>query len=244
LAYEVGEPNFSDKQVELADILVTIEKVDFKSIDTSGLLRTLHSTAPLRMLAPKPETVYRRETPVEPETKKTREPVKQSFTETFSVPFKNVTFLLGGVTFDKKLQAFNKLIKFEIVNENIIEEYDAIKNYFSNVLKTKKIQVIAAIETEDGVITEQKATSVEIDKIDGTMIDQVKFELVKNIRRKEPKEDKQLFTIDQYLETFTEAAAAVKSIFKDELGFFDTALKIPGTKHYRHLRFSYYLGNT
>ena len=39
----------------MADILISIEKVTFKSIDTTGLLRTLHSREPVKILQPKPE---------------------------------------------------------------------------------------------------------------------------------------------------------------------------------------------
>ena len=95
-----------------------------------------------------------------------------------------MTFLSGGVAFEKKIQQFKKIIKFQISNKNIIEEYDAIKNYFGNVLKTKKIQVVPAITTVDGEITSINATSGEIEKIDKTFIEEVKFEFVKACKKK------------------------------------------------------------
>src|SRR5688500_11426485 len=42
LSYQVGETAFPKNQIELADILISIEKITFKSIDTTGLLRTLN----------------------------------------------------------------------------------------------------------------------------------------------------------------------------------------------------------
>ena len=237
LSYQVGETEFSHKQIELADILISIEKVTFKSIDTTGLLRTLNSPQPVKILPPKPETVYRRETPVPHQAIIQREPLKQTYNEPFSISIKDVTFLAGKVTFEKKIQRFQKLIEFEILNDNIIEEYDSIKNYFASVLKTKKIQVIPNIITTDGVVTAVSATSAEIDRIDRTLIEEVKFEFVKIARRKETLDDKQLFTIDEYLETFASDDLKAQQLFEDENDFFEILLEKSETKHYNHLRF-------
>src|SRR5689334_7086731 len=68
LSYQVGETQFPSSQIELADKLISIEKVSFKSIDTVGLLRTLNSKEPVKILPPKTETVYRRETFIQPQT--------------------------------------------------------------------------------------------------------------------------------------------------------------------------------
>lgn len=237
LSYQVGETEFSPNQIALTNILITIEKVTFKSIDTSGLLRTLNSKEPVKILQPKPETVYRREPLIQPQTKIEREPIKQTYTEPFFISIKDVRFLKGKVAFEKKIQQFQKLVEFEIPNENVIEEYDAIKNYFASVLKTKKIQVVPTITTTDGIITSINATSPEIDKIDQTLIEEVKFEFVKVARRKEASGDKQLFTMDEYLETFASEDFKAQGFFKDENEFFENLLEKSETKHYRHLRF-------
>lgn len=237
LSYQVGETDFSSTQLELEDILLTIDKVTFKSIDTTGLLRTLHSKEPVRILPPKQETVYRRETPILTEIKFEREPIKATYNEPFSIPIKDVTFHSGKVVFEKKIQHFKKSIEFEISNENIIEEYDAIKNYFASVLKTKKIQVVPTITTVDGAISSISATSIEIEKIDQSLIDNVKFEFLKVARRKESSSDNQLFTIEEYLETFAGEDFKKFNFFKDENDFFENLLEKSETKHYKHLRF-------
>ena len=96
-----------------------------------------------------------------------------------------------------------------IQNENIIKEYDAIKNYFSNVLKTKKINVVASITTVDDIVTEKNARSNEIDKIDKTLIEEVKFKVISVARRKEEKSDQQVFTMEEYLSFLTDRMCAV-----------------------------------
>jgi len=237
LNYQVGETEFSNTQLELEDILISIEKVTFKSIDTTGLLRTLHSKEPVRILPPKQETVYRRETPILTETRFEREPIKATYNEPFSIPIKDVTFLSGKVVFEKKIQQFKKSIEFQISNENIIEEYDAIKNYFASVLKTKKIEVVPTITTVDGIINSINATSNEIERIDKTLIEEVKFEFIKGARRKELSTDKQLFTINEYLETFAGEDFNKLNFFKDDNDFFENVLEKSETKHYKHLRF-------
>jgi hypothetical protein len=236
LSYEVGETKFSSNQIELANILVSVEKVTFKSIDTSGLLRTLNSKKPVKILSPKEGTIYRRDTSVQPEIKIERKPIKVTYNEPFSIPIKNVTFLSGRVAFEKKIQQFKKSIEFQISNENIIEEYDSIKNYFANVLKTKNIHVVPTITTEDGVITSISATSSEIEKIDKTFIEEVKFEIVNVARRKEPPGDKQLFTMDEYLETFAEEFKT-QPFFENDNNFLEHLIAGSKTKHYNHLGF-------
>ena len=79
LDYQVGETEFSYNQLQLADTLIEIEKVTFKSIDTSGLFGTLNSTQPIKVLPPKHEIVYRQETPMQAETKIEKEPIIQQY---------------------------------------------------------------------------------------------------------------------------------------------------------------------
>ena len=138
LDYQVGETEFPFEQVQLADILIEIEKVNFKDIYTFGLLKTLAGTEPVKILHPKQEAVSRQEAPLQFETQIEREPIKQTYTEPFSILIKDVTFFNGGVVFEKKIQQLNKLIKFQILNENIIEEYDSIKKLFCQRTKNKK----------------------------------------------------------------------------------------------------------
>jgi hypothetical protein len=88
------------------------------------------------------------------------------------------------VLFDKKLNDYYKTIEFTIDNYDIREEFDAVKNYFANVLNTKKIQVTATIELTDNEVTSKSAKSPEIDKINQKLIDNVKFEFVKATKKK------------------------------------------------------------
>lgn len=227
LEYHVGVTEFSPRQVKLNNELMEVEKVGFRSIDTPAWLKTSNGTSQGRFLPAKPEKVYRSE-PI------LKVPVKRVYEDPFSIPIKDVTFLTGKVTFEKKVQPLGKMVKFEIANEDIIEQYDAIKNYFENVLKTKKILVAPVITTTDGEIDSVSATSEEINKITKAFIEEVKIEMLRVAGKKEVLGENQLFTIQEYLETFVDENP--QQVFKDENDFIETLLKKPGTKHHPHLR--------
>ncbi len=238
LSYQVGDTDFSVNQKTLADKLRAIETITFRSIDTGGLLRTLASTTPISVLPVKETPVFRQEIRHEDTQSAKREPIKRTITETFFIPLKNVQFKLGGVSFEKKFKDYNKTIELNISNYDIREEFDAVKNYFANVLNTKKIQVTATIEITDNEITSVIAKSPEIDKIDKQLIDSVKFEFVKATKKKVTVEvDKSLFTMEEYFDTFGEENFKSNAFYSDEKELFEDLLKITNTKHYKHLRF-------
>lgn len=238
LSYQVGDTDFPFNQKTLADKLKAIEIVTFRSIDTGGLLRTLASTTPISVLPTKETPVFRQEVRPEAIETTTRQPIRKVITETFFIPLKNVQFKLGGVSFEKKFKDYNKTIELNISNYDIREEFDAVKNYFANVLNTKKIQVTATIEITDNEITSIIAKSPEIDKINKQLIDNVKFEFVKATKKKVTVEvDKSLFTMEEYFDTFGEENFKSNTFYSDEKELFEDLLKITNTKHYKHLRF-------
>lgn len=115
-----------------------MKTVTFKSIDTGGLLETLSGGRQSSFYNPTYIPTNRvthypgAEIFIRPHQERT-------FTETFFIALKNVHFISGGVSFNLIIQGQNKPSQFTILNEDIREEFDAIKNYFANALKTKKI---------------------------------------------------------------------------------------------------------
>jgi hypothetical protein len=113
-----------------------------------------------------------------------------------------------------------------------------VKNYFANVLGTKKIQVTATVEIRGDEVLSAVAKSPEIDKINKELIDNVKFEFVKATIKKAALDiDKSLFTFNEYLDTFGEENFKSNTFYSDEKELFEDLLKITDTKHYKHLRF-------
>jgi len=235
ISYQVGETEFGHNQKLLADKLNELQIITFRSIDTTGLLKTLAGNSgvvrPIKFVP-----VDR--TPIE-QTEFVRQPQKVIIKETFYVPLKNVRFKLGGVSFDKKFKEHKKTLELTIPNYDIREEFDAVKNYFANVLKTKKIEVTVNIEITDNEVTSIEAKSPEIEKIDKQLIDNVKFEFVKSTTKKKINIDidKTLFTMDEYFDTFADEKFKSNTFYSNDKELFEDLLTISNTKHYKHLRF-------
>jgi hypothetical protein len=239
LSYQTGAIEFPYNQLKIAGKLNEVEKVTFRSIDTSGLLKTLSATTPLKFLPSRETPVNRYEPTYHQPVPIVREPIKQTIKENFFIPLKNVRFKLGGVSFDKKFAGYNKTLEITIPNYDIREEFDAVKNYFANILNTKKIEVSATIEIVDDKVTSIEAKSPEISKIDKQLIDNVKFEFVKQITKKKfsAEIDKTLFTMDEYFDTFADNDFKSKTFYSSDKELFEDLLTISSTKHYKHLRF-------
>ncbi|MFO0360750.1 MAG: hypothetical protein ACK500_02910 [Flavobacteriales bacterium] len=246
-SYHVGEIEFGDTQKSLADTLNGLEIITFRSIDTDGLFKTL--TGKAGVVRPTPhETVYRsagesgeptEHTPNTEPAKLAPPPRKVIIRETFYVPLKDVRFKLGGVSLDKKFKEHPHTLELTIPNYDIREEFDAVKNYFANVLKTKKIGVTAHIEITDGEVTSMEATSPEIEKIDKELIDNVKFEFVKSTTKKRinVELDKSVFTMDEYFDRLADEKFKSNAFYNNDKELFEDLLAISNTKHYKHLRF-------
>jgi hypothetical protein len=239
LSYNIGNTDFENSQKQLSSQLDTIEIVKFRSVDTHGLLKTLSGSGPATIMPSKYPAVERTENSKFQSKPFIKEPYRQIINETFFVPIKNIRFKLGGVSFDKKFNEYYKTIELTISNYDIREEFDAVKNYFANVLNTKKIQVTVNIEIVDNEITVVTAKSPEIDKIDKLLIDNVKFEFVKATTKKKinVEIDKSIFTMDEYFDTFSDEKFKSNTFYNNDKELFEDLLTISNTKHYRHLRF-------
>jgi hypothetical protein len=231
LSYHIGEIYFSDKQVELAEKLNLIEIITFKNINTIGLLRTMRGD--------KPANYSPQKLPVANDIPKVNRPISFTIRNTFSVPIKDVLFHDGFVSFVRKFNNITKPIEITIQNEDIRVEYDAVKNYFANILKVKKIQVFVEAEITDNSIKILKSKSPEIAKINTSLIENVKFEFVKATFKKVLPKDTEtnLFTMDEYFEHFTEEKKKETPFYTSDKELLEDVLKITNTKHYKHLRF-------
>lgn len=236
LTYHLGSTEFDENQKSFVDKLNKIQKVRFRNINTFGMFMCAPRTAKgaIRPLTYKPqETVYNPEPYVE-------QPYKQSIRDTFEIPLKNVQFKQGCVSFDKKFYEHRETIELTILNADIQEEYDAVKNYFANVLKTKKIKVTVNIEIIDHIVISIEAKSPEIDRIDKSLIDNVKIDFIKSIIKKriDIDTDKNILTMEEYLNTFSDNNELTSNPFhNNDKEFLEDLLSISKTKHYKHLRY-------
>ena len=86
--------------------------------------------------------------------------------EHFQFYIKDLRFHYGGVSFRHFIPALQKRLEFTIINYHIREEFDVVKNYFINVLCTKKIEVYASIQVGPNETILIEAYSPEVEKID------------------------------------------------------------------------------
>lgn len=229
--YSHNELTFSSEQNRLADVLIEVEKVSFSNISTPGLLSTFSILPePLNI---KFEPINSKNVENQPEIVYT----KETYHESFSVAFKNVRFLDRKVSFSKRIQHVNRDVQFEIKNEAIIQEFNSIKNYFGNALGSKNIEVTASVETFRGEVVSSKAISKQIDQIDGELIKQVQYEIVKKARKVEHETKKQLLTLSEYFKAYTDDNNGTSSLFKSDNEMLEVLLKTASEKHHTHLRF-------
>jgi hypothetical protein len=125
-------------------------------------------------------------------------PIVQIITEDFWIYFTDAHFILGYVTFEKKIKKIGKAVAFKIPNEHILAEFDNIKGWFAKKLKTKRFKVAVSIKLVDNEVIETKARSKHIEQITPELIDSVKYQrtvaLTKEPRSSNP--DKSLFTAE------------------------------------------------
>jgi hypothetical protein len=245
-SYGIGDIDFPQHQILLTENLGKVEIISFRSIDTGCLLATLKISKPVNSvtvdyLTLKGESEHEDQFKYEEENElvveEPIEPKRQTFRESYKIPISDLQFKLGGVSF--KRQFFGKDVEITIPNYDIRPEFDAVKNYFANILKAKKIHVNIEIQLVNSEITSVKATSPEIDKINGEIIDNVKFEFVRSTTKKRivVDVDKSLFTMEEYLQTFGAENVNSKAFYNNDKELFEDLLAISNTKHYKHLRF-------
>ena len=166
-------------------------------------------------------------------------PVINRVQENFHFYIKDLRFHYGGVSFRHFVPSLQKRVEFNIINYNIREEFDAIKNYFVNVFNSKKIEVHAFIEAVNGTNRLIEVHSPQIASIDERMLQAVKFEFVKDIATKKIRieGERTVFSMEEFLEVLSGEKLKASAFYDSEQELADDLFKIGGAKHYHHLRF-------
>lgn len=221
-----------------------VEQIRFRHIDTDGLLKSAAGNRSPRVAVRSISDNYdddKVENTEELPLKKTdeRKPDFQILQKQFKVPINALSFQLGAVSFTHQFNFFDEPVRFLIHNYELREEFDAVKNYFTNVLKTKEITVITKLELRDNTLTVLDANSPEINKIDKKLIESFRFEFVADMKKKKfmIDIDQSLFTMDELLASLTDEGFKSNTFFQSEQDLMDSLLQISDTKHYRNLRY-------
>ncbi|HEY5367608.1 MAG TPA: DEAD/DEAH box helicase, partial [Hanamia sp.] len=218
-----------------------IDKIRFRAIDTGNLLRAvaLKKISFLQELS-EPKVHYeitRSEEKIitSPIEKPIAEPIAKSLFKNVKVPFNKIQFLNGFVSFTLFIEEVGHEITFEIENSDIRPEFEAIKNYFSKVLKKKMIAALIEINYLEKQIISKKALSEDIDKINNGLIDTVRFEFVKKdiLAFKGNTEGS---SVVHTLDSLTAKDNNITGkLFKSEQDLIKDILSVKDSKHYHQL---------
>ena len=231
--YNGNEEKYAGKQRALQFLI--IDKIKFRSLDTGKFLRSvILKKNPIIQQLSEPVVVY--ENPVAIE-KYVARPIELTLKKSIKLPFKDLHFLHASVSFTFLIPELNQEIKFEIENPDVRPEFEAIKDYFSKVLKKKMISVDIEIRYKQNEIIAASANSDDIAKINAGIIDSIRFEFVKKeIYAFKGKADNSpmLNTMDNLLSKQNTGAAP---LYKSERDLIDDLLNIQNSKHYYHLKY-------
>lgn len=230
VSYEVGETDFPNNQIALFSQLEKVQLVKYKSLDTIKLLKNLSGG---RSSGDKPD--YSQPSYFH-SNREYFDPVKRQIDESFSMPLKKLNFVNGGVLGTKRLDSIGQTIEFEIPNDYIKEEFDAVKNYFGNILG-KVIQIDVSVEMLNKEVVLIKAKSNAIGKIDEALIDELRIDILKRALKVKLEQEKSIFTVEEYLKEAVKEDFNLKALYTDENTFMDDVLKVTNSKHYHHLRY-------
>ncbi len=212
-----------------------IDKIKFRSLDTARLLNAVElKRIPIPPKLSEETISYDFSKPaIKAEVK----PIEIVLKKTLKIPFTSIQFLNASVAFSIFIEELGQEIKFEIENQDIRPEFEAVKDYFAKVLKKKLIITEIEIHYNNKQILSATATSEDIGRINSSIIDSVRFEFVKKrvLTYRGDKDDKQVLnTLDNLLAS---NQMPLKEMFKSEKDLLDDILSVKNSKHYNHLKY-------
>lgn len=229
-----AKPEMNSSKQTLLQFLI-IDKLKFRSINTANLLSAVElKIHPSIQIAT--ESVISYNAP-NPDNKFPARAFERTLHKTMKVPFSKIRFLHACVSFSLFIDELKQEITFEIQNSDIRPEFEVVKDYFIKILKKKIIVVEIEIHFSDTGIISATAGSEDIDKINNSIIDSVRFEFVKKeiLTFKGKGDDLSILnTLDNLLAQENHGAG---KLFKSEEHLIDEILNIKNSKHYYQLKY-------
>ena len=157
------------------------------------------------------------------------------FEKVIKVPFKKIGFRNGCVTIPFYLSVIRKDIIIEIPNDNARPEFEAVKEYFSKILKTKSITVSIMIKHDKQNVLSYEATSDEINAINPEIIDSVRFEFVRRDLKKFKGDGdaKSILSFDD----LKQSNQSICALLENEAAMLNEVLKMESAKHYLQIKY-------
>jgi superfamily II DNA or RNA helicase len=209
-----------------------IEKIRFRTINTTYLLHSIElKHAPVSKPVEDPLTDFSMQ--VIPQTV-IKKPIEHTLKKNMKVPFGKLQFQQALVSFSIFIEELKQDISFAIENPDVRPEFEAVKEYFSKVLKKKLITAQLEIRYNEKEILSATALSEDIDQINSRIIDSVRFEFVKRgVIGYSGKSDTALHTIDTVLQN----PAGPGKLFESDQQLVDDILAVKNSKHYHQLKY-------
>ncbi len=221
LDYDYSDIDFSEAQFEYVSEH-PITAINFPRIATEKLLAFTH--APYVSKSAVTDTLQANSIPA------------TKIQYQYSIPIKKFRFGYGNVSTEIYVEELRKEIEIPIFNIEIRPEFDAIKNYFSNTLKTKKFDVDIELTLAGSEVIDKKATSVQVELINKQMIETIRFEFIdKSFFKKKIDIEHSVFTSEEMFQHFAEMNSS--AFYDNENQLFDDILNIKNARHYRQLRY-------
>ena len=147
------------------------------------------------------------------------------------VSIEELEFRYGSFAFKYEVTEIKTTLDFEIENLEIRPEFEVLKPYFSNLLKSQNVKIDIHAEFQNEKLVSQLATSTDLENINQEIIESVKFRFIsKNFIGKINQQNEVNSMLD--LKGIQEG----NNIFSSEEELFENILKNKNFKHYKHLR--------
>jgi hypothetical protein len=229
LEYNAGEGSFPNEISEME--LVKVEAVSFKGIDTNSILKLrkkISSKAPLSSSSFTHGKDSQSKFHISSEN-------TYEYNQIQKVKIQDLNFRDGGVAFKVLFKEVKEIIDFEIKNEFIKKEFDALKEYFEKIFKRKTIEVKAEVKVKGGEVISAIARNEQMEGIDKNLIEEVNLSRVKKIEKEF--REQELLTLEDLKEKAKEKKISGVELITDIDELLEEILNYSKSKHYDHVRY-------
>ena len=204
---------------------IGIERIKFRAIDTAAFLRSV-------VLKGRPSVQQGLQIDI---NQRNRQLLENVILKSMKVPFWKIRFLYGSVTFPIYIEEINQELTFEITNPDIRPEFEAIKEYFSKILKKKLVIADIVVKYSANAVISFSAKSEDISSINAAVIESVRFEFIKKKILKT--NDESFLGRANTVEDLTSQYQSVYgNMYSSEQDLINDILNIKKTKHFLQLK--------
>ncbi len=214
IGYNHGEGQFANNNAEFVKLLESVGRISIPGIDTHGIISTLKSPAKKRQ-----------------EIIEDQHGIKSTEKEYAEIPFKELKFGEGVISFEHSSRYSYRKINIEIQNDFVRPEFEFLKYYFSNVLSLSKVKVSITLKLLDDNVESAFATSTDLARINCGLLPEMRLfylnALIKNTHN-----DRVLIEVKEL-----DSSKLSNLLEIDEQNLIKELIDKSKTKHARHIEY-------